>query len=248
MLTSAGNRRAAQLVSPSGGFRYDEHESGVTKMKTRSAIVALLLLIGALFIVACGGGDDDDAGDDGGSAATATEDSSGIEPAETDEGSEPTATESGGEPTEQPDDGGSVADACALVTQAEAEAALGSALQAPYITYTGTVNVGLTSAQATVSTCAYMSEAGVPSANVNYWSSPGHAAEIRAMVEEGVNAACANKEMIDGLGDVACWYDSQHVEIQLATGASFLDIFVTMEGDASDALLDMAEKAVAKLS
>jgi cytoskeletal protein RodZ len=214
--------------------------------KTQLIAAILLLIVGALFVVACGGDDDDAANptatsDQSGSTANAT-----AEPGDTSDA--PTATAASSDPTEEPDDGGTVADACALVTKEEAEAALGSALQAPYITYSGTANVGLTSAQATVSTCAYMSEAGVPSANITYWSSPGHATEIKAMVAEGVNGACVNKEMIDGLGDVACWYDSQHAEIQLATGATFLDIFVTMEGDASDALLDIAEKAVGRLS
>lgn len=214
--------------------------------KKRSLIIAIfLLVVGAMFVVACGGGDDD------ATTATATSDQSGSGTSPTAEpgsGTDaPTATAGSSNPTEKPADGGVVADACALVTKEEAEAALGSALQTPYVTYTGTANVGLTSAQATVSTCAYIADAGIPSANINYWSSPGNAAEIRAMVAEGVNGACVNKEMIDGLGDVACWYDSQHVEIQLATGATFLDIFATVEGDASGALLDMAEKAVGRL-
>ena len=215
--------------------------------KTRNAILAILMLtIAAMFVASCGD-DDDDAQDP--TATSEQSDSTATATAEPGDATDaPTATAGASDPTDEPDDGATVADACALVTQAEAEAALGSALQAPYVTYTGTANVGLTSAQATVSTCAYLAEAGVPSANINYWSSPGNAAEIRAMVAEGVNGACVNKEMIDGLGDVACWYDSQHVEIQLATGATFFDIFATMEGDASDALLELAEKAVSRLS
>jgi hypothetical protein len=78
---------------------------------------------------------------------------------------------------------------------------------------------------------------------MNYWSSPGNAQAIKTMVE----GACSGKEMIDGLGDVACWYDSQHVEIQLATGATFLDIFATTEGDSTEALLDISGKAVNRL-
>jgi hypothetical protein len=208
---------------------------------TRNLVIALLLLVfGAMFIAACGGDDDDDAA---GTAATATREQSGNAGDKTDEPTKAAETP-GANPTDKPDDGGTVADACALVTQSEAEAALGDSLQTPYVTYTGTANVGLSNAQATVSTCAYVSDSSIASLNVNYWSSPGNAAAVKAMVE----GACTGKEMIDGLGDVACWYDSQHVEIQLATGATFLDIFATMDGDSSDALLDLSGKAVGRLS
>lgn len=208
---------------------------------TRNLVIALLLLVfGAMFIAACGGGDDDDAA---GTAATATDKQSGNAGDKTDEPTKAAET-TGANPTDKPDDGGAVADACALVTQSEAEAALGDSLQTPYVTYTGTANVGLSNAQATVSTCAYVSNSSIASLNVNYWSSPGNAAAVKAMVE----GACTGKEMIDGLGDVACWYDSQHVEIQLATGATFLDIFATMNGDSSDALLNLSGKAVGRLS
>jgi hypothetical protein len=205
-------------------------------------VVILVLAVAAMFVVACGGDDDDS----GGATATASRQSGSTATATGQAGAStdaPTATNASSDPTDQPDDGGTVADACALVTQAEVEAALGESVQAPYITYTGTANVGLTSAQATVSTCAYVSDTSIASVNMNYWSSPGNAQAIKAMVE----GACNGKEMIADLGDVACWYDSQHVEIQLATGATFLDIFATTGGDSTNALLDISGKAVNRL-
>lgn len=207
------------------------------------ALPLLLLIIGAMFVAACGG-DDDDAGDDGGATATATRDSSDA----TGRADEPTdAPDDGGDPTDEPDQGSTVADACAVVTQAEAEAALGTAIQTPYITFSGTAGVGLSGAMAETSTCAYMPDAGVPSANVNLWSSPGNAADVRSALAE---ASCAGKETIDDLGDIACWYDDQRREIMLAVGSNWVDIFVTMEdaGDATDPLLAFAEAAERNLS
>jgi hypothetical protein len=245
MLYPAGNRRTARSSRRLAASGTTSKEGRTTFMDKRLSLIAALalLMVGAMLVAGCGGDDDDD----GGGAATATVDNGGAGGTRTAEAGDPTerpATTGGVNPTGEPDDGGTAADACALVSRAEAEAALGSPLQEPYVTYTGVANVGLSNAQATVSTCAYIADAGIPSANINYWSSPGNAAAIRTMVE----GACQGKEMIDGLGDVACWYDSQHAEIQLATGATFLDIFATVEGDAGGALLDLSEASVDKLS
>lgn len=196
-----------------------------------------LLVTGALLVVACGGDDDDDAGDDGGATATAT--AEGNDATATVDAGNPTATEGSADPTDEPSSGNTVADACGVVTQAQVEAALGEAVQTPYITYSGRAGVGTSGAQADISTCAYIAEAGIPSLNVDYWTAPGEAAAIAEMIQ----LACDGKEEIPDLGDLACWYDGDHREIQLGTGTNFVRLFATTSGDSTDALLDIAGKA-----
>jgi hypothetical protein len=46
--------------------------------------------------------------------------------------------------------------------------------------------------------------------------------------------------------DAACWYDSQGVQIQAAKGGSFVDMFATVSGDASNILFDLMTKAISR--
>jgi hypothetical protein len=200
-------------------------------------------VFGIVALTACGGDDDAPSGDNGNTEETAAATGGDGEADPTDE---PTEGDDGDEPAHDGDEpaGDAVAasDVCTLVTQSEAEAAVGDAVQTPVVTYTGTASVSGT-APAEVGTCSYVAPAGIPSVSVNYWSAPGADEAILQMTE----LACDGKEMIDGLGDAACWYDDGHVEIQFGQGSSFVDIFVTMEGDASEALLAISHAAAGRL-
>jgi len=210
------------------------------------ALAICMLVFSAIALTACGGDDDDTNGGDSGdeAAAVTTDDQS----ASDDEATEPVDVE----PTEAADasddgnddqsGGEGVSDPCSLVTQAEVEAALGEPVQDPVVTYTGTANISGT-VPATVSTCAYISPTGASSVNLTSWSAPGESEAVAGMIE----LACTDKETISGLGDLACYYDDTHAEVQLGSGGFFLDIYVTMNGDASDALVDLSEKAVDRL-
>ncbi len=206
---------------------------------TRFTIFAMLLLIaGTVALAACGGGDDDDSADDAASEQTsaAAEDTSPAEETTAD-GEEATTAAA----TDDDDNGGGEAlDPCGYLTQAEVEAALGEPVQAPVVTYTSTTNISGT-AQAEVGTCNYVSPTGFSSISITSYFSDDEDA-IQTMVE----LACQSKETLD-VGEVACWYDDGHLEVQLAQGKAFLDIFITSSNDTTAIGETLAENAVAKL-
>jgi len=210
--------------------------------KTRGVIVALfVLVVGAMGIAACGG-DDDDAT----TSATATQQSSAAVSTTAAGGATSAATAAAttvaANPTDAPSNGGSdIGDACDLLTKEEVEAELGETVNAP--DDGDTFDVAITGGTAAVSTCGWTSESFASSISVTFWSAPGLDQGIEGMIQ----LACTQKEEISGLGDQACWYDQQHVQIQAAKGGYFLDIFATMSGDASDALQTLAAKAVGRL-
>ncbi len=49
-----------------------------------------------------------------------------------------------------------------------------------------------------------------------------------------------------GLGDLACWYDTKHVELHAMKGSSFLSIVIRRSGDPTEPLKAVM-KALAKL-
>lgn len=202
--------------------------------------MALFVLIaGALGIGACGG--DDDAK----TSSTATQQQSSA-----------TATAAGGARTTtaaatetvaetQPPIGhvSSSTIACDLLTKAEVEEALGETIN-PLDngeTFDTPLPGGGTAA---VSTCGYTSESFASSISLTFWNAPGLEQGIRGMIE----LACSGHAEVSGVGDQACWYDSQHVQIQAAKGAYFIDMFATMSGDASGVLQSLASKAAGRLS
>ena len=60
-------------------------------------------------------------------------------------------------------------------------------------------------------------------------------------------AECMKKERVPGLGDLACWYNAKHRELQVLTGATLLTIEIDRNGDATEALTTVATKALARL-
>ena len=76
------------------------------------------------------------------------------------------------------------------------------------------------------------------------WRFSGDSAAMGVQI---YRAECIKKERAPGLGDLACWYDKDHDELQVLKGASVLDIKINRKGDATEALTTLAHKAVARL-
>jgi hypothetical protein len=58
---------------------------------------------------------------------------------------------------------------------------------------------------------------------------------------------CAQKETVPGVGDVACWYNANHQELQLLKGTTSLSIQISRRGDAAEALKTVARAAASRL-
>lgn len=211
-------------------------------VRIRGALIALMVVLMAAVLVACGG-DDDETGEDADNGADTETSAPAAQNEESSPGEgvdatdEPEATET--DATDDPGSGEVVSDPCGFMTQADVEAALGEPVQEPVVTYETTAGLPGTDAFASVGTCNYVSPTGFSSISITSWSSPGNDDAIRNMVE----LACTDKEELD-VGDLACWYDSSHLEVQLANGGYFLDIFVTSQGDTTAILQTLAGVAV----
>lgn len=205
-----------------------------------------VLFVGAMGIAACGG--DDDAKTSATAKASVTsQGSQSTTTATTAATGEPTgeATEPPTAAATQPAGGNSssVGNACDLLTKSEVEEALGETVNAP--DFGDSIDTPISGGgTASVTTCGYTSESYASSISVTFWSAPGLDQGIQGMI----NLACTGKDEVSGVGDQACWYDSQHLEIQAAKGGYFLDIFATMSGDATDVLQTLASKAADRLS
>ena len=134
-------------------------------------------------------------------------------------------------------------DACTLLTKQEAAAALGEAVKEP--TSTGAGSAVTPGINAAVSSCDYESATTTHDVKLNvYRSSPDLAAQLRQTYQAVV---CAKKEPLSGLGDVACWYDSNHGELQVLKGATLLVVELSRRGDATEAITTVAKKALARV-
>ena len=104
-------------------------------------------------------------------------------------------------------------DACALLTKQDAVAALGE------VVTQGAVKSGLPMGP------------GMIASSCEYVGSGYHRIQltlIRMSADAAVfyRAACAKKghDGLAGLGDMACWYDNQHEELQVLKGTTFFSI------------------------
>src|ERR1051325_3255192 len=126
----------------------------------------------------------------------------------------PTATPDPTEP--QPANEG-----CALITRQQAATALGEAVLEGKAVASGQQQLapGL---NVTASTCRFDSAATGRSLTLIVYRGSGVAtARARQIVEQAI---CARKEALTGVGDLACWYDSHHNEVQFLKGVVFVDI------------------------
>ena len=127
--------------------------------------------------------------------------------------------------------------ACALVTRDEATAAVGAAVGEGKLTSGGS----MAGAGIDVSGCAFAS-ASRKELKVSLWRfSPS--AKQSLDIYRGL---CTKKEQAPGLGDIACWYNERHHELQVLKGTSLM-IFELDRQPASEALVTVAKQALARL-
>jgi hypothetical protein len=127
-------------------------------------------------------------------------------------------------------------DPCSLLTKAEAAAAVGGAVGDGKSTM---VDASQTPGMET-SSCQFESPTTTHGIKLNMYRYPPSAAQA-------FRTRCARKETVPGLGDVACWYDSNHITLQLLKGTTSLSIALSRSGDAAEALKTIARKAVDRL-
>ena len=62
-------------------------------------------------------------------------------------------------------------------------------------------------------------------------------------------AMCAKKgkEGLTGLGDVTCWYNDKHGELQVLKGLTFFSIELRKNGDPTEAIKGVAKKVYDRL-
>jgi len=136
-------------------------------------------------------------------------------------------------------------DACALLTTDEVAAALDEDVAAPEPVPASSfeASAGLT---VTATTCNFNSATTAHFVDVHIWSAnSGDAAGLKSVIQDIV---CSGKEAVPGLGEVACWYDSNHTELQVLQGTTYLDLRADTGGDATQALQTLAQSALGRLS
>jgi len=121
--------------------------------------------------------------------------------------------------------------ACSLMTKEDAAAALGEAVNGPTAS----------SMPGGPSTCSYTGS-GIHEVTLNVIPLTNqNAATYKAM--------CAQKtrDGLTGLGDVTCWYNDKHAELQVLKGLNFLSIELRKGGDPTEAIKGVARKAYERL-
>ena len=127
---------------------------------------------------------------------------------------------------------GTTSEACTLLTQDDAAAALGEAVTGPKSSSGRSSDASGT----TASSCEY-SGSGLHKVNLNVMHfSPDMAAMYRAM------CAQKGKEGLSGLGDTACWYNDKHEELQVLKGTTFFSIELRRSGNPTEPIKAVAKK------
>jgi hypothetical protein len=119
--------------------------------------------------------------------------------------------------------GGAGADACTLVTREEAAAALQVAVSAPNVVRVPPqpLTPGLT---VEVISCEYATANGFPSITASIWRATGAgASQLRPLLEQ---SACVGSERVTGVGDLACWTESDRSGMIALRGTSVVQIDV----------------------
>jgi hypothetical protein len=128
-------------------------------------------------------------------------------------------------------------EACTLITKDDAAAALGEAAIGPK-SASGRSAAG---SGTTASSCEYEGS-GIHRVRLNLMHfTPDMAAIYRGM--------CAQKsqEGLSGLGDIACWYNDKHEELQVLKGTTFVSIELRRSGNPTEGIKDAAKKALARV-
>jgi hypothetical protein len=144
------------------------------------------------------------------------------------------AEKKGKQPAPAPAAGAS--EACSLLTKEDAAAALGEAVTAPRLNSTSKGDPGMS-----VSSCEY---AGAPLHRIRLIVT--HFPAAQADIYKGF---CAQKghEGITGLGDVACWYNDKHEELQVLKGNTLLSIVIRGKPNPNEAVKAAMKKVYGRL-
>lgn len=121
--------------------------------------------------------------------------------------------------------------ACTLLTKEDAAAALGEAVKGPTAS----------SRPDGPSSCEY-SGSGLHVVHLNLMPFTGATAAAYTM-----KCAQKSKEGLTGLGDVTCWYDDKHGELQVLKGSSFFSIQMRRSGDPTESIKTVARKVYERL-
>jgi hypothetical protein len=122
---------------------------------------------------------------------------------------------------------GAADDACSLLKKEDATAALGG-------TVSGPVSSGGRAA-GDPSSCEYTS--GSQRVHLNLMHLPAD----QAAIYKGL-CAQKGKEGLSGLGDVACWYNDKHEELQVLKGTTFFSIELRGKSNPTEAIKAVAQK------
>ena len=128
-------------------------------------------------------------------------------------------------------------DPCTLMTKEDAAAAVGEAVQQKPIRPGGSMP------GVSVAACDYESPSR-SHVQVTVWRPFGDGAGMFLQIYK---SECLKKEQQPGLGDLACWYDKDHRELQVLKGSTLLTFEISRKGNATEALTTVAKKAVARL-
>ena len=121
--------------------------------------------------------------------------------------------------------------ACSLLTREDAAAALGEPVTDPKST----------AMPSGPSSCEY-SGSGLHTVHLNVIPLDAASAGV-------YKAMCAQKgkEGLTGLGDVTCWYNDKHGELQVLKGLTFISIVLRKNGDPTDAIKGVSKKVYDRL-
>ncbi len=124
-------------------------------------------------------------------------------------------------------------DACSLLTKDAAATALGEAVSGPKSKSGLPMGPG-----ATASFCEYTGS-GFHKVHLNL-------IEMSRDMATMYKSMCAQKgkEGLAGLGDMACWYNEKHEELQAIKGVKFISIQMTSRGNPTDAIKAVMKKAL----
>lgn len=130
-------------------------------------------------------------------------------------------------------------DACALLLKDDATAALGSQVGSPKASAGRSMMPGTTA-----SSCEYEGS-GLSKVHLNVWRTTTNVDQFRQIYQ----TACAKKakDGLAGFGDVACWYDSKHEELQALKGATFISVELRGKSDPTEAIKVVAQKALSRV-
>jgi len=127
-------------------------------------------------------------------------------------------------------------DACALLTKQDAATALGEAVSASKSLGARPAGPG-----GTVSGCEYTG-----SGFHNLVLSVRHMPQDQAAIYKQL-CAQKGKEGLTGLGDVVCWYNEKHEELQVLKGTIFFSIELRRNGNPTEAIKAAAKKVFDQL-